>query len=88
MNLAELARSIAAEPNLCNRVTDAASQEFDCPWVSLEQAIVLLGRQRLWKLLSSMRLGRSTTWMHRPVHVNHNPAASLSLLENHQEELI
>ena len=47
MNLAELAGAIAADRNLCCRVIDAAIQECGWPGLSLEQAVVLLGRERL-----------------------------------------
>jgi hypothetical protein len=90
MDLAELARSIAADPNLYNRVTKAASQEFGWTWVSLEQAIVLLGRQGLSALLFSMpaRPGRSASRLHHPVYANHTSAAGPGLLGNPQEESI
>jgi hypothetical protein len=47
INLAEVARAIAADRNLCRRVTEAACLEFERPFLSVEQAIVLLGRERL-----------------------------------------
>jgi hypothetical protein len=88
MNLTELAQTIAADPNLSYRVTEAACQEFDWPWLSVEQAIVLLGRQRLVTLLSiPMRHGRSVGQIDRVLHINHSaPAANLVPLENRQEE--
>jgi hypothetical protein len=47
INLSELARAIAADRNLCRRVTQAAFEEFGWPGLSIEKAIVLLGRERL-----------------------------------------
>lgn len=47
INLAELARAIAEDRTLSCRVIEAAIQEFGCPGLSVEQAIVLLGRERL-----------------------------------------
>ena len=58
INLAELAQSIHADRNLSHRVTEAACQEFGWPWLSVEQAIVLLGRERLCTLLA-LRLHES-----------------------------
>ncbi len=47
MNLAELAGAIAADRNLCWKVIEAATQECGWPGLSVEQAVVLLGRERL-----------------------------------------
>jgi hypothetical protein len=63
LNLAELARAIAADRNLCCRVTEAACREFGRPWLSVEQAIVLLGRERLAGQIL------------RFPHINRNPPA-------------
>jgi len=53
MDLARLTNAISADRKLCRRLTEAACQEFDCPRLSLEQAIVLLGRDRLASYLLS-----------------------------------
>ena len=47
MDLAELTQAITADRNLCRRVIKAAIQECGWPALTLEQAIVLLGRERL-----------------------------------------
>jgi hypothetical protein len=47
MNLAELSRAVAADPNLCRRLTQAACLEFGRSCLSVEQAVVLLGREGL-----------------------------------------
>ena len=47
MDLAELAGAIAADRNLCCRVIEAAIQECGWPGLGVEQAVVLLGRERL-----------------------------------------
>jgi hypothetical protein len=64
INLAELARAIAADRNLCCRVTQAACREFGWPWLNVEQAIVLLGRE-----------GLASQFLHLS-HTNRNPAAT------------
>ena len=73
INLAELARAIAADRNLCCRITKAACREFGWLGLSVEQAIVLLGRERLASQL--LRLS----------HAKRNPpAANLRLPETFQ----
>lgn len=47
MNLAELAQAIKADHRLRRRVIRAAIQECGWPALTVEQAIVLLGRERL-----------------------------------------
>ena len=47
INLAELAQAIAADRTLCRRVIKEAIHECGWPAVTVEQAIVLLGRERL-----------------------------------------
>jgi hypothetical protein len=47
INLAELAEAITADLNLCIRVMEAAVEECGCPALTVEQAIVVLGRERL-----------------------------------------
>jgi hypothetical protein len=63
INLGEVARAISADCNLCSRVTEAACREFGSPWLSVEQAIVLLGRERL------------AGHIFRLLHTNRNPPA-------------
>jgi len=73
IDLAEIARAIAANRNLCSRVTEAACREFGRPWLSVEQAIVLMGRERLASHILCF------------LHLNRNPPAEhLPLLELHQ----
>jgi hypothetical protein len=86
MNLAELAQSIQADCNLCYLVTEAACQEFGWPWLSVEDAVVLLGRERLCALLSNPGWHRrSARQLRRALHRNHpTPAAQLRLLETSQ----
>jgi hypothetical protein len=56
MDLARLTRAISADRDLCRKLIEAACQELDCPRLRLEQAIVLLGRDRLAShLLSPLR---------------------------------
>ena len=47
IDLAELAQAIAADRNLSFRVVQAAIQECGWPALTVEQAIVLLGRERI-----------------------------------------
>jgi len=47
LDLEELTRSISSDRELCRQITDAACQESGWPLVSVEQAIVLLGRKQL-----------------------------------------
>jgi hypothetical protein len=76
MDLAELARSLQADRNLCYLVTEAACQEFGWPWLSLEEAILLLGRQRLGALLSNPhQRGRSARQL-RTLLCNHTASAA------------
>jgi hypothetical protein len=63
INLAELTRTITADRNLSCHVIQAACQEFGWPWLSVEQAIVLLGRERLAGQIL------------RFLHINRNPPA-------------
>jgi hypothetical protein len=88
INLAELAHAIAADHNLAYLVTEAACHEFGWPWLSIEEAIVLLGRKRLFTLLSSPGLhGRSASQFLRPNHTNRiTPAANRCQLEPFQGE--
>jgi hypothetical protein len=75
MDLAELARSLQADRHLCDLVTEAARQEFG--WLSLEDAIVSLGRQRLCALLSNPdQHGRSARWLRRALFRNHTAPAA------------
>jgi hypothetical protein len=87
-NLAELAESIRADRRLSNLVTEAACLEFGWPWLSVEEAIVLLGSQRLCSLLSRPhRHGRSASQFRGALHGNSiTTAADLRLLETFQEE--
>lgn len=88
MNLASLAQSIAADPNLTYQVTEAACQEFGYAWLSVEQAILLLGRQRLSMLLSGpVRCGRSARQLQHVLGTNNStPADPLRPSEDSQEE--
>jgi hypothetical protein len=54
IDLQELTRAIASDCELSRQVTDAACQESGCPRLSVEQAIVLLGRTRLTSQLLSV----------------------------------
>ncbi len=75
MDLTELARSLQADRHLCYLVTEAACQEFGWPWLSLEEAVLLLGRQRLCALLSNPhQRGRSARQLRRVLHRNHTAA--------------
>jgi hypothetical protein len=47
MDLARLTRAISTDRDLCRKLIEPACQEWDCPRLRLEQAIVLLGRDRL-----------------------------------------
>ncbi len=70
INLAELADSIRADRWLSYLITQAASQEFGCLWLSVEEAIVLLGGARICALLSVPRHGRSASQLRRASHRN------------------
>lgn len=56
INLAELTRSIAADRNLRRRVMEAASREHGWPQPRVDEAIVLLGQQRLCALLTGTEM--------------------------------
>jgi len=88
INLAELAESIQADRSLVYLVTEAACQEFGCLWLSVEEAIVLLGGERICALVSSpCRQGRSASHLRRALHRNRiAPAANLCRLETFPEE--
>ncbi len=89
MNLAELARSIHADRNLCYLVTESACQEFGWPSLSVEDAVVLLGRERLCTLLANQSptspnwRGRSARQLRRVLHSNET---NLRRLESFQGE--
>jgi len=87
-NLAELAESIRADRMLSHLVTEAACLEFGWSWLSIEQAIVLLGSRRLCSLLSRRHgNGRSASRFRCALHVsNITTAANLGLLEKSQEK--
>lgn len=61
MNLAELARFIGDNQALRQRVTEAASRELGWPLPNVEQAIVLLGQQRLCALLAAAETSEGET---------------------------
>lgn len=67
INLEELTRAIASDRELSRQVTDAACREFDWPHLSVEQAIVLLGRERLTSQLLHVerphRKPAAATWV-------------------------
>ena len=69
-------------------VTEAACQEFGWPWLSVEQAIVLLGGERLYALLSNP--ASAAVAVRQPVATLHGnsiaPAANLRQLETFKEE--
>jgi len=56
INLAELTRSIVADRNLRRRVTEAASREYGWSTARVEDAIVLLGQQRLCALVDDAEM--------------------------------
>lgn len=53
LDLADMSRSIAADLNLCSRVTEAARSECGGVPLAVEDAIVLLGVQRLCDIVSN-----------------------------------
>lgn len=63
INLAELTRAVAADRSLSCHIIQAACQESGWPWLNVEQAIVLLGRERL--------VGQILRFL----HFNRNPPA-------------
>jgi len=89
VNLADLADSIRANRNLSLIVTEAACQEFGRHSLSVEDAIVLLGGQRLHALLSNPKLrGRSANRSQRNLHNSSiAPSTKLCLLQALQGEL-
>jgi len=88
INLAEMAESIRANQKLCYIVTEAARNEFGWNSLRVEDAIVLLGGQRLSELLSSPKLrGRSSKSSLRKHHNSSTAAvANLCLLGKFQGE--
>lgn len=71
INLRELAASIRADRILCYLVTEAACRDFGWPWLNVEEAIVLLGRQRLCALLAEPTpRGRSASQLRRALHTS------------------
>jgi len=88
INLAQLAESIRADRSLSYLVTEAACQELGCPWLSVEEAIVLLGGERICTLLSAPRRpGRSASQLRRALHRNRIATpANPCPLETFQEE--
>jgi hypothetical protein len=88
MDLAQLADSIRANRNLCLIVTETACREFGVSSLRVEDAIVLLGGQRLGALLSNPRLHvRSANQPRRNVHLNSiAPSTKSRRLETFQGE--
>jgi hypothetical protein len=71
INLAQLANSIQADRSLSYRVTEAACQELGYPWLSVEEAVVLLGGERICAILSNPRRpGRSAGQLRRALSRN------------------
>jgi hypothetical protein len=88
INLAQLSESIRADRNLSYLVTEAACQDFGSPWLSVEEAIVLLGGERICTILSAPRRpGRSASQLRRALHRS-RIAANPCPLETFQEEPI
>ncbi|MGA3125282.1 MAG: hypothetical protein ABSD13_01085 [Candidatus Korobacteraceae bacterium] len=87
-NLAEIAESIRADGRLSHLVAESACLAFGYHRLSIEEAIVLLGSQRLCSLLSCQhRHGRSAKQFRSALYLNSiTTAANLSLLEMFQEE--
>jgi len=86
INLSQLTESIQADRSLSYQVTEAACQEFGFPWLSVEEAIVLLGVQRIRILLTApRRAGRTAAQLRRTLHRNRTVPCQL---ETFQEELI
>jgi hypothetical protein len=87
-NLAELAEAIRADRRLSHHVTETACLESGWPWLSIEQAIVLLGSQRLCSLLSCLhRHGCSASQFCSALYGNSiTTATDLRPLETFQEE--
>lgn len=91
MDLAELSRVIGVESDLGRRIKEAACQEFGYPLLSLEEAIVMLGRQGLYRFLGDAvpcnprRSGRSARQLR--LNISHTtPAATLHPLVVFQGE--
>lgn len=88
IDLAGVVRFIGAGGDLCHRITEAACQEFGWPWLSLEEAVVLLGREGLYRILCEPRHpGRSAGQLRRVLNTNHTaPTAALRTPEIFQGE--
>jgi hypothetical protein len=88
MNLAKLADYFRANRYLCHLVTETACEEFGCPWLSVEDAVVLLGGKRLCALLSKPnRSGRGAAQIGRSLRGKSiAPVANLRQLETVQGE--
>jgi HD-like signal output (HDOD) protein len=84
INLSQLSESIQSDRSLSYRITEAACQEFGFAWLSLEEAIVLLGVPRIRTLLTAPRRpGRSAAQLRRILHRNRTAPCQL---EPFQEE--
>lgn len=87
INLAALAESIQSDLNLVYLVTEAACQELGCLWLSVEEAIVLLGGERICALVSDpSRHGRSASQLRRHRDRIAPAASPCCRLENFSEE--
>ena len=83
INLAELANPSAPTAALSSHITEAACRELGWPWLSVEEAIVLLGGQRLCCSCSPPPPWSSASQLHRP-HSN-STCDNLRPLGNFQE---
>jgi hypothetical protein len=88
MNLTQLADYIRANRDLCHIVTETACEEFGCLWLSVEDAVVLLGGKRLSALLlDPNRRAPSAARSRRRLHGKSiAPVANLRQLETVQGE--
>jgi len=86
LDLAELTQAICSNPKIRDSVLAAASEEFGYPLPRVEDAIVLLGRERICALVSTIQRGRACIELRRTPRISTNPPANLCLLPQFQEE--
>lgn len=79
IDLADLTLAIKANPYFCYLVTEAACLQFGWPRLTIEDAVVLLGRRGLYALLADPDpYGRSATQLRRAFRTTITSTASLS----------
>ena len=86
LDLAELTQAICSNRKIRDSVLAKASEEFGYPLPRVEDAIVLLGRERICALVSTIQRGRACIELRRTPQISTNPPANLCLLPQFQGE--